>query len=154
MADCISYHLPHHVSQHVDFIKPGVALSPPMVKKTKLRKRQTAEEQALTAITEIYASEIQNVTALLLDVIANKTEAASRAKFLNEASALLNKTDTCAAFITPQCVRALYDLPAPGSTPVDPANALGLFEADGQLWDQRDLNSYFERLLQYARDGK
>ena len=124
-----------------------------MVKKTRLRKRQTSEEQALTALTNIYASEIQNVTALLLDVIANTTSAAAKVKLFNEAGSLFNDTDTCGSFITPECLRALYSLPPPGQTPSDPVNALGLYESEGQLWDQQDLNSYFETLLQNAPDG-
>jgi tripeptidyl-peptidase-1 len=50
-------------------------------------------------------------------------------------------------------LQVLYDLPPLGSTPTGPSNALGLFESDGQLWDQKDLNSFFETVLQNATDG-
>ena len=149
-ADYCSYHVPQHLAQHIDYVKPGVLFSPPLTKKTKLRKRQTSEEQALTGLTQIYASEIRNVTAQYLDLIANQTEAVKPALF-KQASGLLNKTDTCGSFITPQCLRALYNIP--DYVPSDSVNAVGLYESEGQLWDQEDLNSYFETLLEDVPDG-
>ena len=93
------------------------------------------------------------MTALLLDVIANQTDLANKAVLFHEASTLWNDTDTCGAFITPLCLQALYGLPLLGSTPTDPSNALGLFESDGQLWNQQDLQSFFETVLTNASDA-
>lgn len=42
---------------------------------------------------------------------------------------------------------------ATGSTPSDPSNSLGLYESEGQLWDQQDLNSFFETVHQNLTDG-
>ena len=38
---CDSYHLPAHVTEHVDFIKPGVAFSSPMKKRNVKRSETT-----------------------------------------------------------------------------------------------------------------
>ncbi|KAJ3482728.1 hypothetical protein NLG97_g7489 [Lecanicillium saksenae] len=47
---------------------------------------------------------------------------------------------TCDKTITPNCIRALYGIPKP--TKAHPGNALGLFEAEGDEWNQDDLNKF------------
>ena len=42
---CDHYSLPAHVSQHVDFIKPGVKLSPPLKKRTVERRDVSAHHR-------------------------------------------------------------------------------------------------------------
>ena len=58
---------------------------------------------------------------------------------------------TCGFNITPACVRALYDLPAPGSIKVA-ANVLGIYEQEDQ-YAQKDLNKFFAKYAPYVPQG-
>ena len=120
------------------------------MKKT-LRKRGLAEEKALSAITRVYASEIQNLTASYLDLIANQTSGNKKHLFA-QAATLFNDTDTCGSFITPVCLKALYNIPE--SHLNDSVNTLGLYESEYQLWDQKDLDSFFATVLPNVRTSR
>ncbi|KAI0475631.1 putative protease S8 tripeptidyl peptidase I [Xylariaceae sp. FL0804] len=152
---CDSYRIPDHLAGHIDFVKPGVLFSPPLQRTLRRRDLPSEEEETrLSTITQTYASEIQNLTASYLDLIANLT-VGDKAELFRQAGALLNGTDTCGSIITPVCLRALYAIPEPptsssagtnGSSIVDTVNELGLYESEGELWDQQDLDSFFATL--------
>ena len=56
---------------------------------------------------------------------------------------------TCDTFITPDCLRALYEIPV--STRANPANSLGIVEYTPQIYIQEDLDLFFSN---YSKDQK
>lgn len=56
---------------------------------------------------------------------------------------------TCDTFITPDCLRALYEIPV--STRANPANSLGVVEYTPQIYIQEDLDLFFSN---YSKDQK
>ena len=125
---CDSYELPKHLTEHVDFIKPGVTMSPPLAKKTVKR-----------------SSIVRNKKG------AWKSSAPGRAQGhgYNSSTSLKN----CGSNITPACIRALYDIPEQTSaTFVDPANTLGIFES-GDIYAQADIDSFFKKFAPNVPKG-
>ncbi|MCJ1231705.1 Tripeptidyl-peptidase sed1 [Toensbergia leucococca] len=58
----------------------------------------------------------------------------------------------CDAVITPDCVKALYNITTPDLAP-NPENSLGIFESLGDVYDQEDLNLFFESLAPNIPQG-
>ncbi|UNI15307.1 Tripeptidyl-peptidase I [Purpureocillium takamizusanense] len=54
----------------------------------------------------------------------------------------------CSRKITPECLRAMYKIPM-GKT-AHPNNRLGIFESEGQLYGQTDMNRFLETLAPYV----
>lgn len=49
----------------------------------------------------------------------------------------------CDSSVTPQCIKALYNIPAPTSSLK--GNQLGMFESDSELYLQSDLNTFYKK---------
>ena len=62
---------------------------------------------------------------------------------------------TCDQYITPDCIRALYQVPLvpefPGSTPRSD-NSIGIFE-EGDYYAQKDLDLFFAKYMPYIPQG-
>lgn len=99
------YHVPSHLSHHIDFVTPGIAITA-FEKKTLVRR-------------EVLESELEK-RAYPYESLAN-----------------------CGSHITPACIKALYDVP--DATLNTPENSLGIFEDYESVYDQRDLNLFFQR---------
>ena len=65
-------------------------------------------------------------------------------------ASLPQKLRHCDTNVTTQCIRALYDIPAP--THADPANAPGFFE-QGDYYSQEDLNDFFNAFAPWIPNG-
>lgn len=113
---CEEYHVPAHLSEHIDYITPGVKLS------AAVKKR------------DLGASVRRSLAAL--DSIAQRDIAVSASK----RSTIPQDLRNCSHDITPECIRALYNLPTPGKA--DQANAPGFFE-QGDYYATHDLNDFF-----------
>ncbi len=95
---CDAYSLPEDVSQHVDYITPGV--------KGSLYQRSTA--------TTRYRPE-----SLQLEV---------KDRIAHQVSTYYQNPEDCWTTITPACYQALYNFtPADPSLPVNPNNTMGIF---------------------------
>jgi tripeptidyl-peptidase-1 len=78
---CDHYHLPERISTHVDYVRPGIALSPPMRKRT-VSRTQASRHKAHKSSSRVTPS------------YSNSTE-----------------LQNCGTAITPACLRALYGIP-------------------------------------------
>jgi hypothetical protein len=54
----------------------------------------------------------------------------------------IDATDNCGSTITPDCIRAMYNIPV--GTLSQPGNTLGLLELTGDSYDQSDLDLFFQ----------
>jgi tripeptidyl-peptidase-1 len=103
---CDDYFLPAHVSRHVDYIKPGVQMSPPL--KKRVVKRDLWPHQGRPSPPH------------------------GRPNWLPDwqmppaAYGLPPELQNCGVNITPVCIQALYHIPK--ATYSDPADVMGLYE--------------------------
>ena len=121
---CEDYHVPSHLVEHIDYITPGVKLS------AIVRKRDARQ---LTR------------SAAPFDLETRDTDILSRAE-----SSLPNDLKHCDKVVTPECIRALYNLPVP--TQADQANAPGFYE-QGDYYSQDDLNGFFTNFAPQIANG-
>ncbi|KAL7805628.1 subtilisin-like protein [Trichoderma gracile] len=108
------YSLPNEISQHVDFITPGVVFAP-------MKTSPRAEKRGQKSIRR-----------------ASKPIPADIAQILKENPLA---TSTCGSAITPQCIKSMYNITA--GTSAVPTNALGIFET-GDTYAQQDLTLFWE----------
>ncbi|TFA98341.1 Tripeptidyl-peptidase sed1 [Trichoderma ghanense] len=108
------YTLPKEISQHVDFITPGVVFTPV---KTSSRTEKRGQKSIRRAPKPIPA-----------DI----------AQILKENPLA---TSTCGSAITPQCIKSMYNITA--GTSALSTNALGIFETE-DTYAQQDLTLFWE----------
>lgn len=127
---CDSYNLPQHVAKHVDFIRPGVTLSPPMSKNTVKRSKFGRSE------------------AIQKRQFRWRPEGPASSAFSNDTG-----LSHCGTSITPDCIKAMYGIPdATISAEQDPANYMGLYET-GDVYAQKDLNAFFAKYAPQVPKG-
>lgn len=68
---------------------------------------------------------------------------------INNASNSIDGLKTCDTVITPDCLRALYEIPV--STTANPANSFGIVEYTPQIYIQEDLDLFFSN---YSKNQK
>ncbi|KAG5970552.1 hypothetical protein E4U55_001614 [Claviceps digitariae] len=119
------YSLPVDIAPLIDFVLPGATL-------TGISKRagkRTGKRTDNTRITP--GATIERFVPL------SKLQEA-------EVSSHINGTATCDKYITPECIRAIYNIPLGTSNRSD--NALGIFEALGDVYAQEDLDAFYKLL--------
>ncbi|KAH8700375.1 putative protease S8 tripeptidyl peptidase I [Talaromyces proteolyticus] len=124
---CDEYYLPVHVSDHVDYIKPGVKLSPPLKKKKRsFGKRASRAGKASQGGHTLPHVQPPNDPSWALPPAAKGLPPALQ---------------NCGVNITPTCIKALYGLP--DATHKQPENAMGLFETS-DTFSQEDISLFFQ----------
>lgn len=121
---CDEYYLPTHVSNHIDFIKPGVKLSAPL-KKRSIEKRGGISGPP-RGPTRLPHFKPPNYPGWHMPP---------------PAYGLPPDLQNCGVNITPTCIKALYDIPA--ATLNQPENEMGLFESY-DAFAQGDISLFFE----------
>lgn len=129
---CDEYSLPEHISEHVDFIKPGVTLSPPVKRTIFGRANDLSFTQRFGnpaksgngTQPKAYSEPAGNATSNAISVVIDAS------------------LSGCGSAITPPCIRPLYDIPK--VTTSDSSNVLGIWET-GNSYAQADLNTYFSK---------
>lgn len=124
------YKVPEHLKRHIDYIVPGIKLSP-VVKRTVNTKRSTPIKKKRSSLLK--TSDIQAKHAL------TAAEAA-----------LPVGVQKCGTDITIACIRALYNLPAE-STAVE-GNTVGTFQ-QGSYFSEDDVNAYFATYAPFIPQG-
>ena len=128
---CDEYSLPNHIVSHVDYITPGIKLSPP-VQKSKV-KRSSAEIPTHKLFGPVSKPPFDGPWIPPAGVLG-----------------LPPDVQNCGVNITPACYRALYGIPAP--TFVIPEGGLGIFENE-DVYAQKDLNDFFHNYAPYVPNG-
>lgn len=123
---CDQYHLPKHLSGHIDYISPGIKLQAPAASIRVKRDAVTWSTKTHSGSRIAHDLLRQPAVGSILDV---------------------NDLSNCDHVITPACVAALYKIPPSGGKP-HPDNSLGIFESELQFWTQLDLDSFFTNFTQ------
>ena len=124
---CEEYFLPDNIGPHVDYIIPGLTLSSP-VRWSTARHAGSRPKPVLAA--RGHAGERDSRTC----------EGSQNGNLVN-----------CSLCITPDCLRALYQLPTPVNMPskVD----FGIFQAGYSTYYQENNDQYFTRFAPYVPNG-
>ncbi|CZT49964.1 related to serine protease [Rhynchosporium secalis] len=102
------YHVPEHLASHIDYINPGIKLSP-VIKRTMEKKLKRSNRSV-------------HVPAL----VSTRANKGSESLAISDAAAALPPAlQDCAYVMTPYCIRTLYSIPETPE-PVD-GNSLGVF---------------------------
>ncbi|KAH8662523.1 peptidase S8/S53 domain-containing protein [Xylariales sp. PMI_506] len=111
------YHVPAHLAEHIDYINPGVKLSPVVTKRTATRTK--AKNRSKSKPLSLDPEDWNIPLAALL---------------------LPENVQGCALNFTPSCYRALYDIPDVFA--VLPGNEVGVFETY-DTYAQADLDLFY-----------
>lgn len=116
---CDEYHVPSHITEHVDYITPGIKLARPMKRHIIPDEKKTLERRE-----NFYLPPIPDPSA----DTSNTTT--------------LAHITTCDYHITPRCVKLLYNITVNNVSV--PGNNMGIFEDLGDILDQKDLNLFWQ----------
>ncbi|KAJ5542482.1 Peptidase S8/S53 subtilisin/kexin/sedolisin [Penicillium sp. DV-2018c] len=126
---CEEYHVPEHIQHHIDYITPGVKLSP-IVKKSTKTKRASHLAKSKGSIASDTSSKAKAIPA--------------------KAKNLPAELQTCGSDMTPACIKALYKLP--DATKAKKGNSLGLYE-QGDYFAKSDLDLYYKDYAPWIPQG-
>ncbi|KAJ5113386.1 subtilisin-like protein [Penicillium angulare] len=127
---CDQYHVPEHIQGHIDYITPGVKLSP-IVKKQAKAKR---------------ASQIGHSKPNAKAVSSDEGVYSIPAK----AKSLPEDLKTCGYNMTPTCIKAMYKIP--DSKTAVKGNTLGLYE-QGDYFAKSDLDKFYKEYAPWVPQG-
>lgn len=127
--DC-RYHVPQHLQQHIDYITPGVKLTPVLKKHTKAKR----------------ASQLGRVKSNEKAVLSKGNQYDIPAK----AHSLPADLQGCGYNMTPTCIKALYDIPDP--TKSAKGNSLGLYE-QGDYFAKSDIDLFYKEYAPWVPQG-
>lgn len=140
-----------HISKHVDYIKPGISLSPPLEKKTFTR-RDVLDLLSSDDSAESDNAQSPNAQSANPDVLGSPFSSPPATKSMPNGDAALPKDlRYCDRQITPDCIKALYDIPRNHVN--SPENALGVAEFTPDAYSQGDLNLFFKYFAPYVPQG-
>jgi len=134
-ADFIRYHVPEHLQSHIDYITPGLKLTP-VVKRTVKHKRST----------ELAPGNLQRKNG------PKKGGDRDWHYTCPAADNLPADVQGCGVNITYACWKALYKLPDVIPT-LTKGNSLGLFE-QGDYFAESDVDSYWAEFSPFVPQGK
>lgn len=128
------YHVPEHLQPHIDYITPGIKLTP-VVKRTVQVKRGSPW----------YPKRPNRVSLKSppFDGFPWDWKPSSAAKLPKELQG-------CGRNITPTCIKALYQIP--NATQATPGNSLGLYE-QGDYFNEGDVNLFYAEYAPWVPQG-
>ncbi|KAI4239964.1 MAG: hypothetical protein L6R40_005395 [Gallowayella cf. fulva] len=131
---CSDYHIPEHVTPHVDFITPTVHFDV----KIPQAVAKPVEKRAPTT-TAAAGHPVKTKAALGIGAPSSGSLPKKGAQI--NIKSIIDELKNCNKFITPNCLRALYLFP-PGLT-ANPKNSYGIVEYTPQAYLQGDLDLFF-----------
>ncbi|KAJ2891253.1 hypothetical protein MKZ38_000692 [Zalerion maritima] len=141
---CDRYHIPAHVTKHVDIITPTIHFDQKAGTERKKQHKEIPEETQMELRKK--ALKRRQVDSPLSDlqlgsgIVGRPKDGVGPKQGSFVAEALMDLTQ-CDTMITPDCLRALYAAP-PGSLAAS-NNTLGIVEYTPQAFLQTDLDTFF-----------
>ena len=128
---CTRYHVPKHVQEHIDYITPGIKLTPVVKRSVKVERRSS-----------YYTKGVQYTDS--------PPEGVSVHALPQAAIRLPPDLRGCGVNMTPPCIKALYKIP--DAKHASPDNSLGLYE-QGSYFNKEDLNLFYAQYAPYVPQG-
>ncbi|EED12678.1 alkaline serine protease AorO, putative [Talaromyces stipitatus ATCC 10500] len=115
---CEEYHIPKHLSEHIDYITPGVkTLEVRDARPAELKKRSFGLQNPIPPLLKDLPETIETIIEQLFS------------------------STLCDSVITPDCIRTMYNITE--GTTATKGNELGIFEDLGDYYAQKDLDLFF-----------
>ncbi|RDW60726.1 hypothetical protein BP6252_12109 [Coleophoma cylindrospora] len=124
------YHVPEHLQPHIDYITPGIKLTPVVKRRISVERRSSwskKQPDRLVADDSSYVALHKNYNASVPASLAG-----------------------CSFNMTPTCYRALYDIPF--GKKATKGNSLGLYE-QGDYFSKSDIDLFFATWEPYVPQG-
>lgn len=125
------YHVPEHLSEHIDYITPGIKLFSPARSGRAVNGKNTIEKRTFGVTNGKASKQPPLLKALPLAI----------SELLG-----LAELSLCQIAATPSCIAKLYNITQ--ATSAQAGNELGIFEDLGDVYSQTDLNEFFLTLAQ------
>ncbi|KAL9064346.1 MAG: hypothetical protein Q9157_007866 [Trypethelium eluteriae] len=131
---CSSYHVPKHLQGYIDYITPGVKLTPVVKRDIKVKRASSK------------AHKFPKPPARM-----NHAWSGGDMSWKPQAAyGLPQDLQGCGLNITPPCIKALYHIP--NATKATPGNSLGLYE-QGDYFSKQDLDLFYAQYAPYVPQG-
>ncbi|KAI1124156.1 peptidase S8/S53 domain-containing protein [Nemania abortiva] len=148
---CEEYHIPKHISSHVDYITPGVKL---MGNGTPQRKHTLVRDADANEGPEpVERRSVEGMMSKRSRARSSSTKQTTDPKFRGPLrfaepvrpedirSGNLSLAGGCDTYVTPDCLRQMYGIPKGTTKHAD--NKMGIFQSLKQHYTQHDLDSFF-----------
>lgn len=126
----IRYHVPEHLQRHIDYITPGVKLTPVVRKLTKEKRASHLAHAKPNAIAASSLGDHESIPA--------------------KALLLSPELQGCGYNMTPTCIKAMYNIP--DATSAIQGNSLGLYE-QGDYFAKSDLDLFYAEYAPWVPQG-
>ncbi|SMR49506.1 unnamed protein product [Zymoseptoria tritici ST99CH_3D1] len=140
---CDHYYVPEHLAHHIDYVTPGVVLSPSFtrVKQDVKRTKRTPQESSWHG-QDGEANE--PLRARQPEPVPDQWEPPYHPE-------LPADLQDCGRNVTPACIKALYGIP---DAPIDVSDidSLGIFE-DSDAYNQEDLDLFYTQWAKHVPNG-
>ncbi|KAI0876507.1 peptidase S8/S53 domain-containing protein [Hypoxylon argillaceum] len=149
---CEKYHVPKHVSSHIDYITPGVKLmgnGGPQQKHTLLREDDLDSKASPSVDLEDLGGMLSkrsrarssSTTKTIDPKFQGPLRFAEPVRPGDIRSGNLSLAQGCDTYVTPDCLRQMYGIPK--GTTKHAGNKMGIFQSLKQHYTQQDLNTFF-----------
>jgi tripeptidyl-peptidase-1 len=125
------YHVPEHLAPHIDYITPGVKLTPVKKRSVKVKRGTPHVEKRSNRVVKTYEHESYTWTP---PPVAN----------------LSSDLQGCGTNMTPTCIKAMYKIP--NATKKTPGNSLGLYE-QGDYFAESDIDLFYAEYAPWVPQG-
>ncbi|MCJ1287426.1 hypothetical protein MMC26_006777 [Xylographa opegraphella] len=128
---CDEYHIPKHIQEHIDYITPGIKLTPVVKRSVKVKRESSLSSKPAGRVsTPAGSDDLQSISPSAMNLPPD--------------------IRGCGLNITPPCIKALYQIP--NATLKSPGNSLGLYE-QGSYFNKQDLDSFYAEYAPYVPQG-
>ncbi|PSS03203.1 Pro-kumamolisin [Coniella lustricola] len=134
---CEKYHVPDYVAEHVDIITPTVHFDKSLGHE-RTNKHKKVSNEATKELKRSNGRRQDSTKAIVGSPLDGSNP--KQGQHIDNAMMDLSQCDT---MITPDCLRALYNMPK--GTLANASNALGIVEYTPQAFLQTDLDLYFDQ---------
>lgn len=145
---CEKYHVPEHLTEHIDIITPSVHFDQFLGQGRKNSQKEVSG-QAMEELRKRSADLAKR--QLSTSGILGSPLDGSNPKQGHEVENAMMTLDQCDTMITPGCLRALYNIPQ-GKQASD-NNTLGIVEYTPQAFLQSDLDMFFNEFMPKMKDS-
>jgi tripeptidyl-peptidase I len=143
LTDNFRYHVPEHLTPHIDYVTPGIKLTPVVKRSVKRSVEKTVEKRGWPK---------PKGPTLIRPQDSPHTPGGFPWGFKPPgAGTLPADLQGCGVNMTVACVKALYQIPDPPSK-VDADNSLGLYE-QGDYFSKEDLDLYYQTYAPWIPQG-
>jgi tripeptidyl-peptidase I len=128
------YHVPEHLQPHIDYITPGIKLTPVVRRSVKVKRGSPWYPRQPNRVSP-HSEPFDNFPWGWKPPSAVKLPA---------------DLQGCGRNITPACIKALYQIP--NATMATPGNSLGLYE-QGDYFNEQDIDLFYAEYAPYVPQG-